>query len=216
MLYDIQFIQTNDHAGGITLRLAMKLMLRNEDIFHSITIRRIYRECFKIDAGIGSYGWQNGLMDGPMKIGKYTSIGPNVRRLKVNHPTNLASTHPCYFNPIYGWIDKDFREYSYLDIGNDVWIGANAVILPSVHSIGNGAIIAAGSIVTKDVPPYEIWGGMPAKHIKKRFEDETGESLDKSEWWNLPEKELKSIVNDFRNPSVFLDSVNRIKANLKK
>ena len=97
-----------------------------------------------------------------------------------------------------------------------MWIGANAVILPSVQKIGNGAIIAAGSIVTKDIPPYEIWGGMPAKHLKNRFEDETGELLDKSEWWDLPEKELKNIVNDFRDPKLFLESVNRIKSNLKK
>ena len=99
---------------GDSLRLALKLILRNEDIFHSLTIRKIFRECFGIEAGIGSYGWQNGLVYGPMKIGKYTSIGPNVRRLEVNHPTNLASTHPCYFNPIYGWVAKDFREYTYL------------------------------------------------------------------------------------------------------
>lgn len=87
---------------------------------------------------------------------------------------------------------------------------------PVCKKIGNGAIIAAGSLVTKDVPPYEIWSGMPAKHLKNRFEDETGTLLDKSEWWNFPESELKNIVNDFRDPKLFLKSVNKIISNLEK
>lgn len=76
-------------------------------------------------------------------------------------------------------------------IENDVWIGAEAIIMPGVH-IGNGAVIATRAVVTRDVEPYTVVGGNPAKVLKKRFDDETAKLLEKIKWWNLePEKIMK-------------------------
>jgi len=92
-------------------------------------------------------------------------------------------------------------------IGHDVWIGANAVIMRGVK-IGNGAVIAAGAIVNKDVEPYSIVGGVPARHLKYRFDKETIERLLKSEWWNLDISNFIGI--DASDPNVFLDSLDGI------
>ena len=78
-------------------------------------------------------------------------------------------------------------------VGNDVWIGRNSVILPGIH-IGDGAIIAAHSVVTKDVPSYAMVGGNPAKMIKMRFEDSFVEDLLRLKWWDRPPEELLSLL----------------------
>ena len=78
-------------------------------------------------------------------------------------------------------------------IGNDVWIGYEAVIMAGVH-IGNGAIIAARAVVTKDVPPYTIVGGVPARPIRKRFEEETIRKLETLKWWDWPAKKIRRCL----------------------
>ena len=97
-------------------------------------------------------------------------------------------------------MSQDKRQKSELYIGNDVWIGDNVIILPSVHSIGNGAIIAAGAVVTKDIPSYEIWGGAAAHFLKRRFPLDLSERLEKVQWWNLPEERLKELKDFFASP----------------
>ena len=128
-------------------------------IYRSPTIRKLYEKNRNIKAGYGSYGWTADTIDGPAIIGNYVSIGKNVRRICVNHLSDYATTHPVVFNPTLGWVDRDPRQRTAINIGNDVWIGDNVTILPSCNFIGNGAIIAAGAVVTKDIPSYEIWGG---------------------------------------------------------
>jgi virginiamycin A acetyltransferase len=86
-------------------------------------------------------------------------------------------------------------------VGNDVWIGYEAVILSGVK-IGNGAIIGTRAVVTKDVPPYTIVGGIPARPIKKRFDEETIEALQKIEWWNWPFEKIQANVNVIRNGDI--------------
>jgi acetyltransferase-like isoleucine patch superfamily enzyme len=111
------------------------------------------------------------------------------------HPTDRVSTSPIFYsnkNPFRINLtlgQQEFNEYKNVKIENDVWIGANVIILGGVK-ISNGAIIAAGSVVTKDVNPYEIVGGVPAKLIKKRFDNNTIEILCNSKWW---EEELDLI-----------------------
>lgn len=100
-------------------------------------------------------------------------------------------------NPIVGYVKEDMLERPSLTIGHDVWIGERAIILPSVTSIGNGAIIGAGSIVTKDVEPYSIVAGNPAKKIGKRFEDKVIHRLEESEWWLLKKDELIKNIDEF-------------------
>jgi acetyltransferase-like isoleucine patch superfamily enzyme len=142
------------------------------------------------------------------KIGKYCSIAPNVNIGPGIHKTNGVSTHPAFFlknTPLLKtYSSKDAFESSKLvEIGNDVWIGQNALILDGIK-IGNGAIIAAGAIVTKNVEPYSIVGGVPAKHIKYRFDDLTISILEKSEWWNYPEEWFEKNGSIMRNSSEFI------------
>ena len=135
------------------------------------------------------------------EIGKYCSIGPNCISVLGKHPVNtFVSTHPAFFSENNKSISKTFSDKSYYDeigqvvIGNDVWIGANVLILDDI-TIGNGAIIAAGSVIVKDVENYTVVGGVPAKVIKQRFDNETVKILHNSEWWNM---EIDSIKNSFK------------------
>lgn len=120
---------------------------------------------------------------GSAEIGKFCSIASFCSIGVDNHPTDWISTSPLLKSAIksmcIGYIDEMERPI----IGNDVWIGAHAVVLKGVH-IGDGAIVAAGAVVTKDVPPYAIVGGVPAKVIKFRFEQDTINKLTALEWWN--------------------------------
>ncbi|MEO1486680.1 MAG: CatB-related O-acetyltransferase, partial [Bacteroidota bacterium] len=91
-----------------------------------------------------------------------------------------------------------------IEIGNDVWIGAQVTILDGVK-IGDGAIIASGALVNRDVPPYSIWGGVPAKEIKKRFDEHVIERLLAIKWWDKEYSWLKDNANTFTDINTFLE-----------
>lgn len=116
-------------------------------------------------------------------IGRYCSFGRNVKVITNNHPYKLLSTHPYFYEAGFGFIKKNMISESVTVIENDVWIGESAIILPGCKRIGNGAIIGAGAVVTKDVPDYAIVGGNPAKVIKFRFSEEKIKQLLNEEWW---------------------------------
>lgn len=122
-------------------------------------------------------------------IGKFCSIAQGVSIGLGKHPlNNFVSTHPSFYSTHKqcGFSFSDIQYYDemgFVEIGNDVWIGANSIILDDVK-IGNGAMIGANSVVTKDVPAYAIVGGTPAIVIKYRFSDEDILFLEKFEWWN--------------------------------
>lgn len=88
-------------------------------------------------------------------------------------------------------------------VGNDVWIGYEAVILAGV-TIGDGAIVGARAVVTKDVPPYTIVGGIPAKPIRKRFSNETIHALLKMQWWNWPEEKIRQNISAIKSGNLGL------------
>ncbi|MFV5694913.1 CatB-related O-acetyltransferase [Flavobacterium sp. LB3P122] len=124
-------------------------------------------------------------------IGKFCSIASGVSIGPGVHKMDGVSTHPVFYlknTPLAKiYCDKDsFMPSKRTTIGHDVWIGEKAVILDGV-TIGTGAIIAAGSVVTKDVAPYAVVGGVPAKKIKFRFEEREIDLLLKSEWWDYAE-----------------------------
>ncbi|MNI40841.1 Chloramphenicol acetyltransferase [compost metagenome] len=138
----------------------------------------------------------------------------------MNHPLNLITTHPILYIPegeilgyegVPGILSKDevIDLYSMpynqkIVIGNDVWIGANAVILPGV-TLGDGAVIGAGAVVTKDVPPYAIVGGVPAKVIRYRFTPEEIEVLLRIKWWEWEIEEIKSKAYLLKNPALLFE-----------
>ena len=107
-------------------------------------------------------------------IGEFCSIAPDVIVGTGIHPTHLSSTHPAFYSKQSSWkkyirpdLSLNIKEYERINIGDDVWIGTRAIILDGVR-IGSHAVIAAGAVVTKDVPEYAIMGGVPAKIIKYR------------------------------------------------
>ena len=144
------------------------------------------------------------------EIGKFCSIASHVRINPGNHPMwRVTQHHSTYRRIKYRFSDtddEDFfnwrREHNCI-IGHDVWIGHGAVIMPGVR-IGTGAVIGSGAVVTKNVGPYEIAVGVPAKTIKKRFTDEIIIKLIKSEWWNWERKVLEERFTDFNNVESFI------------
>ncbi len=112
----------------------------------------------------------------------------------------FKSMHPYFYNPILGFVDQELIHRSELVIGNDVWVGQNVIILPRVTRIGDGVVIGAGSIVTKDVPDFAIVAGNPAQIRKYRFSDKTIEKIKDQQWWNKSIEELKVNMEDFIQP----------------
>lgn len=134
------------------------------------------------------------------EVGFFVSIGPKTEVIHGTHPTDLVSTCPVFYSPKkqcgISFTDKTlFREFKYASgskksvvIGNDVWIGYGARILEGI-TVNDGAIISANAMVTKDVEPFAIVGGVPAKTIKYRFSDEEIELLEKFRWWQSGQEE---------------------------
>lgn len=146
------------------------------------------------------------------QIGRWCSIGPFVSIIIGEHPIReFISTHPAFFSNrkqagfTFSEINQ-FEEYKYADphsgkyaiIGNDVWIGEGAKIRSGI-TIGDGAIIAAYALVTKDVPPYAIVGGIPAKIISYRFDEEKCRDLLEKKWWNHDWEWIKKNMDYFSN-----------------
>ena len=147
------------------------------------------------------------------KIGKFCSISWNVGIGGANHDYNRVTQHAFLYAPQFGMLEPGQpagydRFETPCEIGNDVWIGCNAVICRGVH-IGDGAVVGAGAVVTKDVEPYTIVGGIPAKVIKRRCPMELAQRLQAVEWWNLPSHVIKENFELF-NQAITEESVKAI------
>jgi acetyltransferase-like isoleucine patch superfamily enzyme len=162
---------------------------------------------------IGAYTYirSGRLSAGVKKIGRYCSIAPGVTAGDGNHPTNWLSTHPFQWGQSSTFkISTEKADFNFLVpkqkpggvfIGNDVWIGANAMLMPGV-TIGDGAIVGGGSVVTKDVPPYAIVAGVPAKIVRYRFDEATIERLLSLQWWRFEADSLLGISFDDINAAI--------------
>ena len=137
-------------------------------------------------------------------IGNYCSFANNVMIGLGRHPTNLISTNSVFYKK--GITDSfahdiDFEEEIITYIGNDVWIGNGAVVMDGI-TVGDGAIIGSRAVVTKDVPPYAVVGGVPAKVIKYRFSDDIIKALESTEWWNLSDDAIKKVLPIFTQKDI--------------
>jgi len=143
-------------------------------------------------------------------VGKFCSIASHVRINPGNHPMHrVTQHHMTYRRAMFGFGDTDDAEFfqwrrsHHVTIGHDVWIGHAAVIMPGV-TIGTGAVIGAQAVVTKDVPPYTIVGGVPAKVIRERFPAEAAERLARIGWWDWPRDVLEARFDDLLDLDTFL------------
>ena len=145
-------------------------------------------------SSIGSYSFiAQGVLISKSNIGNYCSIAPSVKIGLGEHSLNRVSTSAKFYNNSYEELTN-----GECIIGNDVWIGTNAVILRGVK-IGDGAVIGANAVVTKDVPSFGVAVGVPAKVVKYRFSDEKMQKIIKSTWWNFSFEEAKLIIKSIEN-----------------
>jgi len=143
------------------------------------------------------------------RVGSFCSFGPEILAGLGRHPTEYVSTSPAFYAPnssgcrISFVAESMFEEALPVTIGSDVWIGARAIVLDGV-AIGHGAVVGAGAVVTKDVAPYVIVGGVPAKVIRKRFDDNIIAQLLEIRWWEKPIEWITQYAADFTNVKQFL------------
>lgn len=167
---------------------------------------------------LGSFSYSLSAFGPCARIGRYCSIGERVQVFGDHHPINHVSTSPVFYRP------KRFKRWTGqpphhpmpafrarpdpITIGNDVWIG-NDVILRDGIRIGDGAVVATGSTVTKDVAPYTIVGGNPARHLKDRFPREIAKALQTLAWWDYDIMALQALPT--QTPEDFLKSADHLK-----
>ena len=176
----------------------------------------LYKNSYLRHVSLGRYTYVVGSRIVRTNVGAFCSIGSEALIGGLGkHPTNLLSTHPIFYSSlkqsgISFEADSLFSEFSSSVIGNDVWVGTRAILLDGVN-IGDGSVIAANSVVTRDVPPYAIVAGVPARVIKYRFSDEIIRYLLDWKWWDLPTPVLQKLTKQFSTyKSLTSDSINRI------
>lgn len=178
---------------------------------------RVGSHCDIQGGELNSFSYMGNYCELPqVKIGKFCSIANHVILAAGNHPVDYVSTSPYTYSLTKNSLSKKQLyddEFFYYDnnkhlckIGNDVWIGTDALLVCSNKAliIGDGAVIGAGAVVIKDVPPYAIVAGCPAKIIRYRFTDEIIQHLQELEWWNKDTEWIQNHVDEFSSVDTFL------------
>jgi len=170
----------------------------------------LFKNVVLTNSFVGDYSFvQKDSMINNADIGRFCSIAMNVVIGPGQHPVDFVSSHPSFYSttqPVARtFSDKEYYEpFKRVIIGNDVWIGHNAIVMDGIR-VGNGAIIAAGAVVTKNVPDYAIVGGVPAKLIKYRFRDNVIQKLLQSQWWENDTKWLIQHAKLFPDCEEFIN-----------
>ena len=198
-------------------RGVLRLVLRLEGgDMHSQTLRELLRRYHEVEAGLYSYGpplCPGGLPPGA-RVGRYCSFAGQIEVFRRNHPLERVSLHPFFYNGACGLTGADTipsNRDNPLCIGHDVWIGLRAIILPRCGRIGDGAVIGAGAVVTRDVPPFAIVAGNPGRVIGERFTPELRQRIVESRWWDQPVERLAEHLPRFVVPAS-LDGVESLRA----
>lgn len=188
--------------------LAKKLCYRLEGgQMWTRTWRDILRRYHGADVGRYSYGdiLRPGVLPPGSWVGEYCSIGAGLIVRRRDHPVHRPILHPFFYNSVLGLLKEDSiprDQDNPLVIGHDVWIGDRVTVLSGCTKIGNGAVIAAGAVVTRDVPPYAIVAGVPAMVLRPRFSPDRIALLENSQWW---ERDIADLVEEPPVPNLFKD-----------
>lgn len=157
---------------------------------------------------MGKYSYVgNDCFMGNVEIGAFCSIADRVCIGGAGHPIERVSSSPV-FHEGDNVLGVNFQSFSYehtpkTTIENDVWIGLGSIVKAGV-TIHNGAVVGAGSVVTHDIPAYEIWAGNPARKIRDRFDKVIVEKIEKTEWWSKSDGEIKEMSKQFGDVDAFI------------
>lgn len=164
----------------------------------SATWRDILRKWHGVEIGRYSYGdiLRPGVLPLGSRVGNYCSVGAHLIVRRRDHPVERPFLHPFFYNAQLGLLVRDTipkEADNPLTIGHDVWVGDRVTILGGCRNIGNGAVLAAGAVVTRDVPPYAIVAGVPARSIRLRFSAEQIAEIEASQWWA---RDIASLIEN--------------------
>lgn len=161
----------------------------------------------EVELGDYSYAMQN-CQIWCTRIGKFSNIAASARINATNHPISRASLHHFTYRAGDYWTDANYedeffgaRRANAVVIGHDTWIGHGVTVVQGV-TIGDGAVVAAGAVVARDVAPYTVVGGVPARMIKTRFAAGIGEKLQALAWWDWDHNRIRQALDDFRSLDV--------------
>lgn len=167
-----------------------------------------------VNSHMGDYSYCDRLADiANTSVGKFANIAAMTRIGPTDHPMHLAALHHFHYRTSFYWPDEAddpaffaARAARRTVIGNDTWIGHGAIIKPDV-TLGHGSVVAAGAVVTRDVAPYMIVAGTPARPLRPRFPASIADRLIALAWWDWPHDRLRAALPDFRTlpAAAFLD-----------
>lgn len=195
-------------------KIKMSVANKTGGMQESKVLREYTSEYNKVHVGMYSYGgcFDNGFnLGGEVEIGKYCSFATDIHYFGANHPMDQVSTSPYFYNKAFGEHVRDVKRNK-LCIGNDVWCGYGVIITSGCKAIGNGAVLAAGAVITKNIPAYAIVAGVPAKVIGYRFEKEIVDIIENSKWWDCTPDECMNHYEVIDKPVEFC---RRIVSNVK-
>ncbi|MDF0541261.1 CatB-related O-acetyltransferase [Sphingobium sp. H39-3-25] len=178
------------------LRRLLKRPPSLEEELTSVQLRARFKEQ-GIDIGLYSYGcFDFNRIGKRSKIGRYCSFADTARIYTRNHGIEFLGLTAYFYNPSLGVVDRDMIEHTVVTVEDDVWLGHASILLPSTGSVGRGAIVAAGAVVTKPVPAYAIVAGNPARVIRMRFDKKTIDAIESTQWWYRSPEELRNLITE--------------------
>lgn len=178
---------------GLVERVCLRL---EGGAMFSATWRVILRQWHDVEVGRYTYGslLRPGALPPGTRVGAYCSVGSGLIVRRRDHPVDRPVLHPFFYNAALGLLTRDTipsNRDNPLEIGHDVWIGDRVTILSGCRRIGNGAVVAAGAVVTRDVKPYAVVGGVPARVLRMRFDPERVAQIEESRWW---QREIADLI----------------------